>query len=101
MNIGGTCMKKRKWIAAVLPLCFVMTGCTQNDLPNGELKICIDGIGFDNIDAMVAEFEKQYPEISLTVEVLPQVETHYEMGGTPVLDTDSLTQRCFSSIAPH
>lgn len=86
-------MKKRKWIAAVLPLCFVMTGCTQNDLPNGELKICIDGIGFDNIDAMVAEFEKQYPEISLTVEILPQVETHYEMGGTPVLDTDSLTQR--------
>lgn len=94
-------MKKfRKRIAAILPLCLLISGCGQAQLnegqgaaPEGNLKIYVDGICFGDMEAVANAFQKEYPDVSVTIERLPQVKTRIETDGSIVNDTDSMAAR--------
>lgn len=95
-------MKKfRKRIAAILPLCLLVSGCGQAAQPNGaqgaapegDLKIYVDGIYFGDMEAVANAFQKEYPDVSVTIEKLPQVQTRIETDGSIVNDTDSMAAR--------
>lgn len=66
-------MKKMITLCCVLALVFLCACGNQAGSSSGVLSICVDGNGLNEIflGPILAEFEKQYPSITLKVEYLP------------------------------
>ncbi len=59
----------------------------------GTLRICIDGAAYQDVSGLIADFQEEYPQIQVEVEVLPEVKLTLDERFLPVLDADSVASR--------
>lgn len=83
----------KRQIARLLLLAFFLflPACAL-PLP-GTLRICIDGAAYQDVSGLLAEFQAEYPQIQVEVEVLPEVKVTVDERFLPVLDADSAAAR--------
>ena len=83
----------KRQIARLLLLAFFLflPACAL-PLP-GTLRICIDGAAYQDVSGLIADFQEEYPQIQVEVEVLPEVKLTLDERFLPVLDADSVAAR--------